>query len=267
MSRHLLARAWRSQRTKLIAVGLGLILWGSLMPIVYEAFKDQIGKLFASGNMPQQFAQFGGGDLFSLPGAVALGFIHPIAVALTLVFALGFPVAAIAGERQRGTLEVILARPLSRRRLYLTMLAATWLFIGIAMAAHIAGTIGGSLLGGAIGELRLDRLPIMWLNGVLVFGAFGSVSLAASVSLDRLAPALGLSLSFFLIEYFVEVLGSLWTDAKWLQPYSVFHYLDPKGTLSGSTAAGDWLVPIGVIVLSVAAALVIFPRRDLAAPS
>ena len=46
---------------------------------------------------------------------MALGFIHPIAVGLNLVFAVGFAPAAIAGERQRGTLEVLLSRPISRR--------------------------------------------------------------------------------------------------------------------------------------------------------
>ena len=32
------------------------------------------------------------------------------------IIAIGYPATAIAGERQRGTLEVLLARPVSRRR-------------------------------------------------------------------------------------------------------------------------------------------------------
>ena len=107
----------------------------------------------------------------------------------------------------------------------------------------------------------------MWLNGVLVFAAFGSVALAASVSFDRLTPALAVSLAFVLVSYFLQILGSLWTAARGLQPWSLFHYLDPKGALSGSMTVGDWLVPIGVFAFAVAVALVVFPRRDLAAPS
>ena len=68
-----------------------------------------------SGLIPPQFAQFGGGDIFSLTGSVALGLVHPISVGLDLVFAVGFCAAAVAGERQRGTLEILLSRPLSRR--------------------------------------------------------------------------------------------------------------------------------------------------------
>lgn len=267
MSARVFARTWRAQRTKLLAVAIGLAIWGTLMPIIFEAFKEQIQFIVGSGAIPEQLTQFGGGDLFTLPGTIALGFIHPIAVALGLVFALGFAVASVAGERQRGTLEVLLARPLSRRRLYLTLLGATILFVAVAMAAQVAGTCIGAALAGALGELRPDRLGLMWLNGVLVFAAFGSVSLAASVSFDRLSPALALSLAFVLVSYFLEILGSLWIDARGLQPYSLFHYLDPKGALNGSMTAGDWLVPLGVFAAAFIVAMVVFPRRDLGAPS
>ena len=267
MSWRLFLRTWRAQRVKLLLVAVALVIWGSLMPIVFEAFKEQIDLLLGSGAIPQQFVQFGGGDLFTLPGTIALGFIHPIAVALGLVFALGFAVNAVAGERQRGTLEVLLARPLSRRRLYLTLLVATLLFVAVAMAAQVLGTFIGATLAGALGELQPERLAVMWLNGVLVFLAIGAVALAASVSFDRLTPALGLSLAFILVSYFLEIIGSLWIDARGLQPYSLFHYLDPKGALTGTMTAADWLVPLAVFATGFVAALVVFPRRDLAAPS
>ena len=267
MSIRLLRRTWASQRVKLLAVAVSLLIWGTLMPIVYEAFKEQIQFVLGSGVIPQQLAQFGGGDLFSLAGTIAVGFIHPIAVALSLVFALGFAVAAIAGERQRGTLEVLLARPLSRRRIYLTFLFATVMFVAVVTAAEVGGTIIGTALGGALGELRPDRLVAMWLNGVLVYSAIGAVSLAASVSFDRLAPALSLTLGFVLVSYFLEIIGSLWTAAKGLQPYSLFHYLDPRGALNGTTTVADWVVPLAVLLVAIAVALIVFPRRDLAAPS
>ena len=67
----------------------------------------------------------------------------------------------------------------------------------------------------------------------LLYWAFGAIGLLASASFDRLSPALSLSLAVVLISYFLEVLGSLWPDASWLQPYSLFHYVDPKATLAG----------------------------------
>ncbi len=63
------------------------------------------------------------------------------------MFAVGFPVAAIAGERQRGTLEVLLARPISRRALYVTMFVAGALFVGLLLALELtANVVSASVL-------------------------------------------------------------------------------------------------------------------------
>ena len=267
MNGPLFVRTWQAQRLKLLVVAVALAIWGALMPVIYQAFQAQIGFILDSGIVPRQLMSFGGGDMFSLAGVVALGFIHPLAVAMVLVFALGFTVNAVAGERQRGTLEVLLARPISRRGLYRTLLAASVLFVAVAIAAQVLGIVIGSALSGALGALPADRLAAMWLNAFLVFTAIAAVSLLASVSFDRLSPALTVSLAVVLVSYFLEILGSLWVDARGLQPWSLFHYLDPRGALSGSMSAGDWIVPAVVIVVAVGAALIVFPRRDLAAPS
>jgi ABC-type transport system involved in multi-copper enzyme maturation permease subunit len=220
-----------------------------------------------SGILPEQFARFGGGDVFTLAGSIALGFIHPIAIILTSVFAVGFSASAVAGERQRGTLEVALARPISRRGLYLTLLAASFGFIAISIAALLAGSIGGATVAGVVEELLFGNLPLLWLNGVLLFGAFAAIALAASVSFDRLTPALGVTLGIVIAMYVLEVLGSLWPAAEVLQPYSLFHYLKAKAILTGVVAPVDFGVLSSVIGLAMVWALVVFPRRDLAAPS
>ena len=102
---------------------------------------------------------------------------------------------------------------------------------------------------------------------MLLFWAFGAIALLASVSFDRLTPAIGISLAVVLVSYFLDVLGSLWPDAKGLQPYSLFHYVDAKADLAGLPDTADFVVLAAVIAVAVIAALVIFPRRDLAAPA
>ena len=69
------------------------------------------------------------------------------------------------------------------------------------------------------------------------------------------------------MSYFLQILGSLWPDAKGLQPYSLFHYLQPKDVLAGLPDPTDVAILGAVMGIAVVAALVIFPRRDLAAPS
>lgn len=263
----LFAHTWRMQRVKLAVVCLGLIVWGFITPVVYAQFGAQFRMLLENGLIPEQFVQFGGGDIFSLAGAIGLGFIHPISLILNSVFAVGYTTAAIASERQRGTLEVTLSRPISRHTLYRTLFAASFTFLAATTTALLAGGVAGATFEGVRGELPLEPLPLLWLNGVLLFGAIASIGLAASLSFDRFAPALGLTLGVVVVSYFLEVLGSLWPDARPVQPYSLFHYLQPKAILTGHVAASDFAVLALVLALAVIYALVVFPRRDLPAPS
>lgn len=266
MNGALFRQTWRAQRLKLTVVSIALIVWGFLLPLIYGKFGSQFRAVMESGIFPAQFAEFGGGDIFSLPGSIALGLIHPIAIILTSVFSVGFAASAIAGERQRGTLEVALARPIARRTFYLTLLQAAFGFVGVTVAALLAGSVTGATFAGVIGEFPLRNVPLLWLNGFLLFGSFAAVGLAASASFDRVAPALGITIGFVVLMYFLDVLGSLWPDAAMLQPYSLFHYLKARAILLGTAAPLDDAILAAVIAVAMVWALLVFPRRDLAAP-
>jgi ABC-2 type transport system permease protein len=267
VNRALFVQTWRSQRAKILVVGLGLAIWGSLMPIVYGSFGQTFKSIIDSGLIPKELTQFGGGDVFSLSGSLALGALHPISLILNSIFAVGFATAAVAGERQRGTLEVLLARPLSRRTTYVTLLVAMLTFVGVALVATILGAIVGSVVAGVSDELVIARLPVLWLNGLLLFGSIGAIGLAASVSFDRLTPALGITVAIVVISYFLEVLGTFWPDAKGLQPYSIFHYYAAKPILEGVVDVANFAALAVVGAVAIGWALIEFPRRDLAAPS
>ena len=267
MNRALFLHTWRANWFRLLIVAIALAAWGSVLPIIYNAFGAQFRQLMDSGAIPRQIAEFGGGDIFTLSGSVALGFIHPLSVGLNLVFAVGFAATCVAGERQRGTLEIMLARPISRRVAYGTLALAAALFVAVTVGALTLGAYLGSALTGRLAELGVGNLPILWLNGALLFGAFAAISLAASTTFDRLSPAIGVSLAVVLLSYFLDVLGQLWPDAAGLQPFSLFHYLDPRADLAGLPAWGDFGILGGVIVVAIAYALIVFPRRDLSAPS
>jgi ABC-2 type transport system permease protein len=267
VSRVLFGHLWRSQRTKLAIVSVALAAWNAVLPVIYQSFGKQMQSLIDSGVIPKQFTNFGGGDVFSLSGAIALGYVHPISIILVAVFAVGFATSAVAGERQRGTLEVLLARPVSRRRVYLTELIAVLVFIAFALVAASVGTAIGAAAAGVLDQLRPERLPLLWANGLLLWGAIGAIGLAASVSFDRLTPALGVTMAIVVVSYFLEILGSLWPDAAGLQPYSLFHYLAAREVLNGTASSGGFALLATVLAAAVVWALVAFPRRDLAAPS
>jgi ABC-2 type transport system permease protein len=267
MSRALFAHTWRSQRTKLLVVCVAIAAWNAFLPVIYQSFGIQMKALVDSGVIPKQLTNFGGGDVFSLGGAIALGYVHPISIILLSIFAIGFTTSAVAGERQRGTLEVLLARPLSRHQVYATLLVAVLVFIGVVLVAASIGTLLGSAIVGVLDELPVERLPILWLNGILLWGALAAIGLAASVSFDRLTPALGITMAIVVVSYFLDILGSLWPDAQGLQKFSLFHYLTARDILGGTVDLGGLAVLAVVAAIAIAIAFAVFPRRDLAAPS
>jgi beta-exotoxin I transport system permease protein len=267
VNRVLFARTVASLRVRVLLCGLGLLGWGAVLPVVYAAFGKDLQSFMLGNPTLSQFTQFAGGDIFTLTGAIALGFIHPITILLMGIVAVGFPATAIAGERQRGTLEVLLARPVSRRVLLLTLFVVGGAFLAVLMALEVIGSVISAELVGVGSELVVANTAPLWLNGWLMFMAFMAIGFAASVSFDRLAPALGLTLAVVLVSYFLDVLGTLWPDAAWLEGWSLFSLLDAKHVLEKGFVPGDALALALVTLGGLGLAWVAFPRRDLGAPA
>ncbi len=269
MSGAYLRRTIAANRVRMIVCLLGLAIWGVVLPLVYASFGKTIGTFILNSNNPllEQFANFGGGDLFSLGGAMALGFIHPISIAIVGVMGIGFPLLSVVGERQRGTLEVLLARPLSRHSLYLTLLLVGAACIALLLAVQLSTNVLGAQVAGVIDELDVGNIPLAWFMGWLMWMAFMSVGLAASVSFDRVMPALGVTLVFVLVSYILEVVGSMWPDVAPLSDLSLFHYVRTKELLQGELRLTDVVVLGSVFAVAVVYAWIVFPRRDIAAPS
>lgn len=267
MNLRLYLQTLRWNQVRLAAIVVASIGWGILIPIVYVQFAELFKQFANSGGLAKQLMNFGSGNLFTLPGALTLGLQHPLAIAFVGIFAVGSSVSAVAGEREGGTLEVLLARPISRRRLYITVAVACLTLITIVMLALLVGQLIGVAIQGVGDELQLGQMPLVFLNGVMLWAAFAAFGLAASVSFDRHGPALGLTMAYLLINYFLEILGSLWRDVDWSQQYSLFHHFNPGKILTGNTEWADFLILAVAIVVPVVYALAVFPRRDLAAPS
>jgi hypothetical protein len=120
---------------------------------------------------------------------------------------------------------------------------------------------------GVDNEIDVAYIPLVWIVGILMWGAFAAFSLAASVSFDRRAPALAVSLAYLGVNYFLEILGTFLPDLEWTQEYSLFHHFNPGEILTGNLDPVDIVIFAVALVLPIIWALVVFPRRDLAAPA
>src|SRR5680860_624226 len=145
MSTRLLIQTLRWYRVRLVVVAAVGIAWGVIIPIIFDAFSEAVRDLANSGAFPEEMLNIGSGSLFTLPGSITLGLQHPLALAMLGIFAVGAAATAIAGERARGTLEVLLARPISRSSLYVSILVGLLIAVTIVLIALLGGMIGGAV--------------------------------------------------------------------------------------------------------------------------
>lgn len=261
--RHTLA----ANGVRVVVIAAGLMLMGIIMPVMYAAFGQEVGEFVESVPLLAQFSNFGGGDLFTLTGAVATGFAHPFTLLLIGIMAIAFPALAIAGERDRGTLEVTLSRPISRHGLYLTLFLAGVLFVALLTAVLVVTTGVTMVLVGFGGEVPLDHLAQLWFVDTLLYVAFMALAFAVSVESDRAGPAIGLPAIFVLLNYLAFAIGSIWPDMRWLHDYSMFNLLKARDVLNGGAAPSDLIVMTLFAAVFIGLAWYRFPRRDLPAPA
>lgn len=202
---------------------------GFLRPVLKEHYAVLARSLeIARSFMPKSLQQM---DLFTPEGAFAWPFLHPFTLILLTVVVAIPATAWPAGERARGGLDLILAGPVGRRPLLLTVISFLLLVAALAGLAPLLGSFIGALI---CGEQSL--LP--WMTYVLVaanlfaLGAlFASIAVLVSVhSEDRGIATLryGVVVVMFLL---VDLLGGLWPKGEWIRKLSPFGYFDPYGAL------------------------------------
>ncbi len=106
---------------------------------------------------------------------LSIGYVHPLMLVLFCVWSVGRAAGAIAGELDRGTLELLLAQPLARYRLILAHLLVDLIAIPLLALSLWGGTCLGTWLVGPI-QIRPIELPTKPLapkpGYVIEFGPF-----------------------------------------------------------------------------------------------
>lgn len=251
---------WRRNLAKVGAVFAGATIWGLLVPVIYRAFANVLNGL------PKTFNRFGSGDLTSFPGVITVMFEHPLMIAMVCTIVVGVTVPAIAGQRQRGTLEMVLARPLGRATLVNTIALAVVTMLLASVLGMVLGILLSSAAEGLTSQLPLTGLLLVWINSALLFCAFAAVALASSASANRNGPAVAVTLAFLVVNHFVEVLGGYWETARPWQAVGLFHHFNAAAILAGSASPFDFALIAAVAGVAYAFAIWRFATRDIPAP-
>ena len=208
-----------------------------------------------------------GGDTLqvgNLPALIAIGYHHPLVLLLYMLFAVGIPTGLLAGEVQRGTMELILSRPITKLQVYLCAALLTVL----GMVALVLVMFGGTVVSTRIYEFG-EPVPLrdffrMAINGGMVAGAVGAISLLSAASFSRRGTAVGVAVAFLVVNYFVSIIADWWPRMKVLKSFTIFNYANGYKVFSLHVWPVSEMIILTAILLTAAIlGAIIWNRRDL----
>lgn len=260
----MIAWEFRRRRTFIIGWTLGITAMIALTVLSYGSVRNQADELNkAFSDYSSSIGSFvGTTDMFSPVGYMNSQLYFITLPILFIILCITLVNGLIGKEESHGTIELLLARPISRIRLL-----AAKAFGGVVVLGVI-GTITAvvTILSARAAEMGLSTSNLLLATaGCVAFAAaFGAITfmlLAASVTTRRMAffAAIALSLGSYLLTSLAGLVDWLEWPAK-LLPY---HYYDTNALLNGHVPLGFVLYIGGIYLVAVVVSVLGFRRRDI----
>ena len=266
------AGGWEITRQSLRAARRALVIWSAafagliaIYAVIWPSVRGNTSWRSLFDTLPQAyralFTASGTIDLSTAGGYLGvelMGFMGPTLIA---VYAITAGTAAIAGEEDRGGLEVTLSAPVSRVQLFAQRLAA----LAVGIATLMIATGAALWVFSAMLDMGLGLGAIASAAAALgIFGLFaGTVAIAVGAATGSPAAARGVAALVAAVSYLINALAQVTSALRPARPLSPYYLVLGNEPLAhGLRATG------AVSVLAVAAALaaiggILFARRDL----
>lgn len=264
---NLLRRTIADKRVSILVYAIGLAvyalfvlaIWPSLkenlstLDQLWQSYPESIRKAFGGANM--QFATF--------DGFVSVEYFSQMWAIVMIAFSVSIATGAIAGEIEKGTMELLLAQPVSRR----SVLVTRHLFFELGLLFIIAVSFAPFLLGAPLigADLIYGGMFALILPAFLFFTAIGSLTFMFSAIFSSRGRAIFTSLGIIIFCYALDILAKINDTISHVHFLSLFYYWDPYRYLHGPDWAwGDIAVLAVISVVTTAIAVTWFERRDIA---
>ena len=257
---------WRKtltdQRRALIGWAFGMAALVLLYASFYPSIKGNASLNEYFDSLPDAVRNMVGRMDFSSPTCYLQSEVFSIMGPLLLmILAIGAGARATAGEEEHGTLDLLLANPIPRRRVALekfgAMVAAT-AGVGVVLWASVA--VFGPLFGL---RLSLVHLGEAVLSAVLLALGFGAGAFTMGCWRGKRGLAIAVVSSVAVVTYLFNVLAPSVEAIHSLQKLSPFYYYIGNDPLRNGLDPVHALVLAAIIVVMLGLALLAFERRDL----
>ncbi|HEV7225069.1 MAG TPA: ABC transporter permease subunit [Pirellulales bacterium] len=204
-------------------------------------------------------------------GRISLAYVDPVVIFAVLSWSLARGSDCVAGEIGRGTMEMLLAQPISR--LAVLGVQATVTTAGAALLAVAAwlGTVQGLAVCKLSDEVSAaDFVPAAINLFALTFFLSAASSLVSACDSYRWR-AIGIMGGFYVIELVIKIVGRLAPKYDWLMYGTFLAAFEPQVMVVSPERVGSMSLRydgalIGLALACYVLAAIVFCRRDLPAP-
>jgi ABC-type transport system involved in multi-copper enzyme maturation permease subunit len=196
--------------------------------------------------------------------AFSIAWSHPVVLILLLTQGIIACTRVPAGEIERGSIDMLMGLPISRRQLFFSETVA-WLLGGLVMLGAVyAGSFIGSRFIDPSYRPNWGKLAMVLVNLGFVYAVVGAAAMLASTLSDRRGRAVLVVLVVSVGSLLINFLELLWEPAKNVAFLSFLHYYRPIGMLmNGNWPLGDLAILGGITLVLWVAAAIVMQRRAL----
>jgi ABC-2 type transport system permease protein len=249
-----------TKRWMLLSWFVGLAALVILTILFYPALKDSFGQSLKS--VPDSLKAFIGDskNYTTIAGYTDLQVFFQFSY-IVLIFGVILFTGVLAGEETDGTLQTLLAQPISRGRIYLEkMFGSMALLIAACMSLFVGSLVGVLLVHERLG---IQRLFLSTVSEWLIVLVFSSLAYALGAATGKRAIAGGIAGVLAFMSLLITSLAVTINSLHLVDKFSPFHYFDKPGILLYGPRWGDMLILFIISIVFFIVGYFLFIRRDI----
>jgi len=248
-------------RSQAVGWSIGLVLYGLLLGSMYDAVTAMKGIDELLKSYPQEILAFFGGitEITTPWGYLDIEYFTFINLIIG-IFAIGVCVNLIVGDEEKGLLDLVLAHPISRTRLYWgRLLAFLTMIAAILLISWLSLVIPSKAYGFDLSPIEFLR-PFLSLFAISMF--FSTFALLLSFVLTSTRFAGTLSGAMMVLNFLLIGLSGINPDLEPFMKFTPMHYYQGGYAING--LEWGWFFWLLIITLLFALlAWILFLKRDI----
>lgn len=255
----LVRKTLRDVRAATLWIGVALFLTALLDTVIYPSYREQLQNF----QIPEFLRGFLGEAEWTSPAGFFQAEFFSWTPLLLITLAVIGATGTLAGEEAAGTLDLLLAQPITRTRVVLEKTIGLALAVLLAALAAMPGFLLGLVLADV--EISVARLLVAVLAQVPLTLIFLTLSLWASAALPTRGAAAAVAIAVVVVTYFLNMLGASVDLLDTPRKLSPFYWTDASRILLHGFH--EWArvgAMLAVSALFLALAVWSFRRRDIA---